>query len=51
MLHTKMCNDRTYVAHEYEMFSVRTDVTYEHIIFRTYVIHENMMSGVRNGIT
>ena len=27
-----MCNVRTYVTHEYEMFSFRTYVTYENII-------------------
>ena len=32
MLHTKMCNARTYVTLKYEMFSVRTYVTYENII-------------------
>ena len=32
MLHTKMCNVRTYVTHEYEMVSVRTYVTCENII-------------------
>ena len=31
MLHTKMSNVRTYVTHEYEMFSVRTYVTYENV--------------------
>ena len=34
MLHMQICNDRTYmyVTHEYDMFSVRTYVTYENII-------------------
>ena len=34
------------VTREYEMFSVRTYITYEN-----YITHENMMSGVRTYVT
>ena len=34
---------KTFVAHEYEMCSVRTYGTYERCYVRTYVIHENMI--------
>ena len=30
-LRIKMCNVRIFVTHEYEMFSVQTNVTYENV--------------------
>ena len=42
-LHTKMCNVQKYVTHEYEMFSIRTYVTYENVMcLSTYVTREKM---------
>ena len=31
MLHTEMCNVRTYAPHEYDIWSVWTSVTYENM--------------------
>ena len=44
MLHTKMCNVRTYVTHEYEnLCNHNTKIKYA----RTYIIHEYEMYSVR----
>ena len=54
MLHMKMCKDRTYFTHEYEMRSVRTNVAYKNVkssnkyytricFVRTYVTYENVV--------
>ena len=51
MLDMKICNVRTYVTHEYKMFSVRTYLHRKYLYIRTYVTHENTMSGVRTYIT
>ena len=39
-----MCNVRTFVTHEYEIFFVHTSVTYEKVIWPNYVTHKNMIS-------
>ena len=49
--HTKICNVRTYVAHEYEMCSVRTYVTYQNVICPNLCMHENMVPYVRKEVT
>ena len=51
MLHTEMCNFRTYVTHEYEMFSVRTYVTYGNSINVFYCINKFKQWGWATGST